>query len=558
MNKSEVTSFLVWISTEISIVSGRKLAIFSNFGNKYNFCISSRHANSLGFLLCKRGLNHGYTEGIVSLFQELSTPPKWKFMVLDEHSILIDDLYKVSAAASNPFITSVPINYHLIQILLYKENVSYAREEDPYATASWKPVEVAAYDSSPLIVTYLGWKFLTCYSNTYLSFSFYTAPFQVEVWCGIFVTVATLILVLVLFQKYDDSDDTSYLSPWLFILANMLEESGSIPRSMEKKAFYRYTLGSWVLMSVILTNCYNGLMITSLNAPLPGVNLKGWMERYGIKNYLDHWTSTDIAVLYAPISSSIRMKNQSLTCFRLMSPPIVLYGRASIQFVWALVHMALRFKREQDQIGSISRQTLVTLALMNPKHSMEPSEQFYTNNSEVMASINNFKELGQCGKSVYIAKSSEIAATLDFLDKKFYGVKFNVGSDVLMDELYGWVFDDQGYSKIPTYLKYLLEGGILGRMMAEEQRRTFVAVSTLLPPKFRDRVNKMAFPKPESSYPRISVQFPPEHEDRSSNPVMRLSTKDALVNPSAGAPFTLKDKLKQIASPKSMNLSIVN
>lgn len=270
MNKSEVTSFLVWISTEISIVSGRKLAIFSNFGNKYNFCISSRHANSLGFLLCKRGLNHGYTEGIVSLFQELSTPPKWKFMVLDEHSILIDDLYKVSAAASNPFITSVPINYHLIQILLYKENVSYAREEDPYATASWKPVEVAAYDSSPLIVTYLGWKFLTCYSNTYLSFSFYTAPFQVEVWCGIFVTVATLILVLVLFQKYDDSDDTSYLSPWLFILANMLEESGSIPRSMEKKAFYRYTLGSWVLMSVILTNCYNGLMITSLNAPLPG------------------------------------------------------------------------------------------------------------------------------------------------------------------------------------------------------------------------------------------------------------------------------------------------
>lgn len=215
------------------------------------------------------------------------------------------------------------------------------------------------------------------------------------------------------------------------------------------------------------------------------------MERYGIKNYLDHWTSTDIAVLYAPISSSIRMKNQSLTCFRLMSPPIVLYGRASIQFVWALVHMALRFKREQDQIGSISRQTLVTLALMNPKHSMEPSEQFYTNNSEVMASINNFKELGQCGKSVYIAKSSEIAATLDFLDKKFYGVKFNVGSDVLMDELYGWVFDDQGYSKIPTYLKYLLEGGILGRMMAEEQRRTFVAVSTLLPPKFRDRVNKM-------------------------------------------------------------------
>ncbi|OXA40648.1 hypothetical protein Fcan01_24433 [Folsomia candida] len=39
---------------------------------------------------------------------------------------------------------------------------------------------------------------------------------------------------------------------------------------LRKKAFFRTVLGAWFLMSVILTNCYNGIMTSELNAPLQG------------------------------------------------------------------------------------------------------------------------------------------------------------------------------------------------------------------------------------------------------------------------------------------------
>lgn len=95
-----------------------------------------------------------------------------------------------------------------------------------------------------------------------------------------------------------------------------------------------------------------------------------------------------------------------------------------------------------------------------------------------------------CRKSEYFTKSGEIGATEEFLEKKYHGVKFTVGEDVLQDNIMeGWTFETEGSSKIPNYLKNLHETGILCRLGKEEQRRPFVTLGKIMPRK--DTVEKI-------------------------------------------------------------------
>lgn len=47
----------------------------------------------------------------------------------------------------------------------------------------------------------------------------------------------------------------------------MFEEGGHVRKVVEQNRYFRLIFGLICLMSVILTNCYTGLMITELNAP---------------------------------------------------------------------------------------------------------------------------------------------------------------------------------------------------------------------------------------------------------------------------------------------------
>lgn len=117
----------------------------------------------------------------------------------------------------------------------------------------------------PIITKNGGFRYLTFYSEQYQSFQIYIAPFQPELWFALLVTVLVLISV----YQYFASHALVSFPGWLTILATIFEESSHIPQEIERKIYFRFTFGFWCLMSVILTNCYNGLMISELNAPLP-------------------------------------------------------------------------------------------------------------------------------------------------------------------------------------------------------------------------------------------------------------------------------------------------
>ncbi|OXA49233.1 Glutamate receptor 2.5 [Folsomia candida] len=109
------------------------------------------------------------------------------------------------------------------------------------------------------------YQFLTCYTEPYISFYFYFTPFQAELWMVLRISIATIIAVTTIVLNYQK--DKQIFSVWLFVLATLFEETPLMPSRIENATFFRISLGIWCIMSIILTNCYNGIMILELNAP---------------------------------------------------------------------------------------------------------------------------------------------------------------------------------------------------------------------------------------------------------------------------------------------------
>jgi hypothetical protein len=140
-----------------------------------------------------------------------------------------------------------------------------------------------------IFVQSTGQKWLTCYEKTYIGFSFYQSPFQLDLWIGFGITMISVIGESWIYLKFyfDDSTSMSF-SPWLFVLGTIFEETSSAPAKIEKKTFYRLLIGIWCLMVAILTNCYNGLMITGLNSPLPGIKIESFKDLLCDKSLIEN------------------------------------------------------------------------------------------------------------------------------------------------------------------------------------------------------------------------------------------------------------------------------
>jgi hypothetical protein len=185
---------------------------------------------------------------------------------------------------------------------------------------------------------WMGQQWLTCYKRKFMSFNFYWAPFQLELWIWFFITMSSVIGVSWIYTKFYLKDSTPMsFSSWLFVLGTIFEETSSAPTKLENKTFYRLSIGIWCLMVAILTNCYNSLMITGLNSPFPAAkiesfqdllcdrspfdakpdfNLTSWMETSGVFSYWDQ-----AVIKNNPLESP--------DCFRIWSPELVTYDTSA-------------------------------------------------------------------------------------------------------------------------------------------------------------------------------------------------------------------------------------
>jgi hypothetical protein len=209
-------------------------------------------------------------------------------------------------AESNPFnrFSNKSIDQYLFKEIGQRKNVTVIKNLERCANCA--PVSYFAlfqtslnsslnFWTANMFTRWSGYKFLTCYTKTYIGFGFYLSPFQLDLWIGFLITMVTVVGVSWIYVKFYFKESTSIsFSPWLFVLGTFFEETSSAPASLEKKTFYRLSIGIWCLMVATLTSCYNSLMITGLNSPLPGTQILSFPDLLCDRSLVD--AKQDIAM----------------------------------------------------------------------------------------------------------------------------------------------------------------------------------------------------------------------------------------------------------------------
>ncbi|OXA55106.1 hypothetical protein Fcan01_11521 [Folsomia candida] len=286
----------------------------------------------------------------------------------------------------------------------------------------------------------------------------------------------------------------------------MFEEGFPVPPCVAKKTFFRTVLGAWFLMSVILTNCYNGIMTSELNAPLQGRhpitfndlvcskikqskqnpdyvlsigrNISA-LDTYVHKAYHKQirqfmWNLQPNSSLLHPITS--------FDCFKLLSNLVnVAFDQRQIpEFLDLLydIHTSLL-----DPGAPNGRQTLsehfispvfdLMFNLLNPMHAHTPASVNYSTYTveTVRKLVEN--EIVSCGKAVFAGTSESVHLELVFLQKNYPRTHFYKG-DLIFALPFKLLFTNEGISKVPTYFKFMLESGIYRRLEMEQWNNAYV------------------------------------------------------------------------------------
>ncbi|OXA49431.1 hypothetical protein Fcan01_15918 [Folsomia candida] len=464
------------------------------------------------------------SESIVQLFRDLhSVPILWRVVSPEHMHIEISNYKHIDFSKlvyySNPFerLDKLSVYQHLFQSVFRQANASlhYHSNAINYgATLELFFIEhtLLHWDTITrhVIFKFHGYQFMSCHSETYISFEFYVAPFQPLVW-GMFISSVVIVaLVLSLYKKLKNINSYEAFSPWSFVLANIFEEAVYVPMHLEKQQFFRMVVGGWILMSVVLTNCYNGLMISSLNSPLPRTNIpetfqdlicqdKSILKSYKLGVNLTNWILQRIDE--SPVKPFDSM------CYKILSTQVILlFSQYIFEFLKLFHHTLSRIMYLRIDIlvalsqsltppqlmDDISMQDIVILLLSKGYNSVvpenfnssPPAEITLTNMAQIITSVTD--EVAMCGRSVLIVDAFEMGFMFADMTKRYFWRKFYKGKDILNFALGGWKFEGEGNSKVPQYFESLFESGIQGRLELEMMMRKYSRNSNYAIPKRED------------------------------------------------------------------------
>lgn len=327
--------------------------------------------------------------------------------------------------------------------------------------------------SNFLVTDFIGYKFITCYSTSTITFKFYTTPFNPEVWIKLFMTFRALTAILWGFFKHAKFKGSLNFPCWMAVLGSLVEDVIPLPKILRKESKYRLIFGGWILGSIFLTNSYNGLMITGLNSPF---------NTNGVETFRDlvcNWKEVNKTNMASVVNASFmdwdkkRVENLwngksiesggSQNCFSLLSfhdlsgPELIQYLMMELLKILALPNW--NYNPESTEL-------LVNLFHPNHRHFPRMSKPYDKHSaSEIQGLVE--RELVECGKSVAISTSPVIKAENEYMAKKYFWIKMYTGKDDLDPFPTGLSFVRAGNSRIPLNFRYLHESGIYGRLTKE-------------------------------------------------------------------------------------------
>lgn len=396
------------------------------------------------------------------------------------------DFSGISSSEINPFDRkgSHSIHLHIALSVVKSDNATlkYGACGSIFsATLHFEPAQRNWKPSTKLVTTgYTGFQFLTCYSEKQISFEFYISPFESTVWYPLLAGGISIILALSLYIKFGTTQKKVSFSPVLFVLRTLLEEPCPFHKSLEREQFFRIAIAGWILVAFILTNCYTGLMITGLNAPLAGKVHKTFQDlvcnsEQGIHSAALAWyqETFDRHYYHEFNRDTDQFKNPYLSrhCFSLLSPligwdstrPKYLFS----QFLHEEVMHAANFT------AKLPRQTKLVFKLFHPMHAHQPKRSILLE-SETSSQRRIEAEVMSCGKVAFVTRSDTLEAEFNFLSRKYPSIPLQRGEEVFEPVPSGWIFRHAGVSKVPKGYTTLVERGIYARLEREVLARKFV------------------------------------------------------------------------------------
>jgi hypothetical protein len=309
--------------------------------------------------------------------------------------------------------------------------------------------------------------------------------------------MSSVVGVCWIYTKYYFKQTLMSFSPWLFVLGTIFEETSSAPMKLEKTTFYRLSIGIWCLMVAILTNCYNGLMITGLNSPLPCIKIESFQDLLCDRSLFDakqefnitQWMETSkVSRYWNQIYGSTFLTNpyESKNCFRIWSQDIEGFDWTDFKrpFNDFFQELSRLYDLQMNAMMEISKGGIqpallpysekIMWSLLHPGHAREPKsiekirqgEKRFPSQPEIESA--NQLEISNCDKkSAFIWDSEEIAIELNILSKNYPKKAFYTGKDLIRDEMESWEFSGIRNTKIPTYYKWVMHSGIYGRLETE-------------------------------------------------------------------------------------------
>ncbi|OXA42031.1 hypothetical protein Fcan01_23178 [Folsomia candida] len=413
---------------------------------------------------------------------------------------------------TNPFDRRV--NYSItrfVQTIASKTNASIHWENGTgYCQAQEKlkinPQLDDLYWESVLIVSKInGYTYLSCYSDNYVSFKFYLAPFQPATWLSLIISLFVVISVLSMSTNW--RPDRFSTPAWLYASGTLFAQC-YVPLWKIEIPYFRILFNIWCLMLVILSNGYTGLITTELNSPFPTSHPEVWEDlvckklpspednstsAYHIGNQFGTYVEKLIRVTQ---TREKLLMSEPDNCFHLLSLPKE-YNTgypAWPMFVYFLIDQCFRMEKRFTN-SYMDRQLLRSLNLLMPQN-YHHTRDFdygtkYNDSTELQKSVE--KEVVDCRrKSVFISHEHLVDEEYRLLSKYYAGKKFYKGRDVLAS---GSLFNGLAFplvgkgSRLVRYFSYLVNTGIYGRIEQElgERRMLFKTAAVTLS-KVNDRV----------------------------------------------------------------------
>jgi hypothetical protein len=362
--------------------------------------------------------------------------------------------------------------------------------------------------------------FLSCYSTPILRFEMYAKPFELQLWIYLGTTLTTISVFIYIYNRKQKLSPS--FSPFFFFVSTLFEEPYSVPTALWNDSKFKTITIAWLLTAVIFTNLYTGQMIGDLSTPIRDQALysftdvfgvytnaglsahptldniyfwssgnytgplqddnypfgkdecRGVLDYYHYDTYLQRYRNPDhFALLQAPSTiCNAKHINATPQSLRLCVPQMYeLFNRLASEE---------GFNDERFNIFHRAYAHYVT-EFFSPRYRPYPKnpEFKYSNNREIQhfmyAAIE--KELISCEKSIFLADSNELRTELAYLKQNYPQIKFYVGNETMelgLKRKLVWNFENQGSSRVPYYLKLLLQAGIRDAVLSIQSHRKYV------------------------------------------------------------------------------------